>query len=236
MPKRARDTDDTPQDSEWVGCSVMLTPTAARGKRLPEAIVMKILRVARRGSSSKVQLEYDHEGETKQYTDAFRSDTPLSERYLKVVSTTAPMDRETFLAEWSFQGAAPCLPLVGRALGEVLPPFQLQTNLEQPIRIKQSDVRKRVSAVLACAIQPFQLEDVLRVSCGGGRFETEIGGSARRGQGAPLQGRLDGKRLLRSLCRARGVCAQGRAVPPAPLAGGGRGQSLAVSRSARRHA
>ena len=76
MPKRARETDEK-QDSEWIGCAVMLTPAAARGKRLPEAIVMKILRVTR-GASSKVVVEYDLNGVKKQYTDIFLSDTPLS--------------------------------------------------------------------------------------------------------------------------------------------------------------
>ncbi len=51
MPKRARDADETPEDSEWIGCSVMFTPAAARGKRLPEAIVMKILRVGGRSEN-----------------------------------------------------------------------------------------------------------------------------------------------------------------------------------------
>ena len=65
MPKRARETDEK-QDSEWIGCAVMLTPTAARGKRLPEAIVMKILRVTRVvGASTKVLMECDLNGVKK---------------------------------------------------------------------------------------------------------------------------------------------------------------------------
>ena len=57
MPKRDRETDEK-QDSEWTGCAVMLTPTAARGKSLPEAIVMMILRVTGAvGASAKVFME-----------------------------------------------------------------------------------------------------------------------------------------------------------------------------------
>lgn len=57
MPKRARETGDETQDSVWIGASVMLTP--ARGKRLHEAIVMKIIRVIRGGGAARVQLEFD---------------------------------------------------------------------------------------------------------------------------------------------------------------------------------
>ena len=64
-------------------------------------------------------------------------------------------------------------PSIGRALGEVLPSFQLQKNVEQPVSVDQPDARGAVAAVLACAIQPFKLDGVFRVSCGGERFETE---------------------------------------------------------------
>ena len=39
MPKRAR-------DEGWVGKTVMLTPHAASGKRLPEAAVLKVVGVS----------------------------------------------------------------------------------------------------------------------------------------------------------------------------------------------
>ena len=85
MPKRARETEET-QDSAWIGRAAMLTPAAARGKRLPEAIVMKILRVTRGAGASKVLLEYDLNGVKKQYTDIFLSGTPLSMRYVAVAA------------------------------------------------------------------------------------------------------------------------------------------------------
>ena len=94
MPKRVREIEDT-QDSDWIGCAVMLTPAAARGKRLAEAIVMKILRVARgAGASTKVLLEYDLNGVKKQYTDTFLSGTPLSDRYIAVAFQAVPMNCE----------------------------------------------------------------------------------------------------------------------------------------------
>ena len=61
MPKRARETEET-QDAAWIGRAVMLTPAAARGKRLPEAIVMKILRVTQGVGASKVLVEYSSHG------------------------------------------------------------------------------------------------------------------------------------------------------------------------------
>ena len=63
MPKRARETEEA-QDSTWIGRAVMLTPAAARGKRLPEAIVIKSLRVARGHISVK-----EHEYECLDYKD-----------------------------------------------------------------------------------------------------------------------------------------------------------------------
>lgn len=102
MPKRARETEET-QDSEWIGRAVMLTPATARGKRLPEAIVMKILRVTRGVGASKVLVEYDLNGAKKQYTDTFLSGTPLSERYVAVAAQAVPMDCERFMAAWSFE-------------------------------------------------------------------------------------------------------------------------------------
>ena len=99
MPKRARETEET-QDSDWIGCAVMLTPAAPRGKRLPEAIVMKILRVTRGAGASKVLLEYDLNGVKKQYTDGFLSGTPLAERFVAVAAAVR-MDSERFMAAWS---------------------------------------------------------------------------------------------------------------------------------------
>ena len=52
MPKRSLEDAQTPAEGlhgEWVGCSVMLKPAAARGKRLPETLVEKICRVTRSG-------------------------------------------------------------------------------------------------------------------------------------------------------------------------------------------
>ena len=101
--------------------------------------MLKILRVMGGRGCSRVLVEYDHRGEKKQYTDSFLWGAPLSERYIKVASTTVPMDRESFLAEWTFQGTAPNLPREGRALGEVLPSFQLRKNVEQPVSVVQPD-------------------------------------------------------------------------------------------------
>ena len=208
MPKRAREADETAPGSEWVGCCVMLTPAAARGKRLPEAVVMKILRVMGGTGCSRVLLEYDHRGEKKQYTDSFLWGAPLSERYIKVESTTVPMDRERFLAEWTFQGTAPNLPREGRALGEVLPSFQLQKNVEQPVSVVQPNARRAVAAVLACGVQPFKLDDVFRVSCRGERFETEsealrADAAGRLRRDAWMQGVFCGDSPVREECARR---------------------------------
>ena len=175
MPKRARETEET-QDSAWIGRAAMLTPAAARGKRLPEAIVMKILRVTRGAGASKVLLEYDLNGVKKQYTDGFLSGTPLAERFVAVAAAVR-MDSERFMAVWSFQGAAPYAAPAEcpreRALGEVLPALQLRTNVELPISIDKSNARRTAAAVLACSIQPFVLDDVFRVSCGEESFLTK---------------------------------------------------------------
>ena len=133
----------------------MLTPAAARGKRLAEAIVMKILRVARAvGASTKVLMEYDLNGVKKQYTDTFLSGTPLSDRYIAVASQAVPMNCERFMAAWSFEDPAPYLPLCERerALEEVMPPFQPQASVEPPLSIDQPDARRTAAAVLACGI------------------------------------------------------------------------------------
>ena len=56
MPKRARDED-------WVGKTVMLTPHAASGKRLPEAAILKVVSVSVSAKSASFTLEYsDDEG------------------------------------------------------------------------------------------------------------------------------------------------------------------------------
>ena len=111
----------------------------------------------------------------KQYTDTFLSGTPLSERYVAAAAQAVPMNCERFMAVWPFEGATPYLPLCERerALGEVLPSFQLRANVELSISIDKPDARRTAAAVLACGIQPFRLNDVFRVSCGDEFFVTE---------------------------------------------------------------
>ena len=126
MPKRSLETD---VDSEWVGRSVMLKPAAAQGKRLPETIVAKIRRVTWHATNASVLLEYSANGTTKTYSDVFPSSEALAARYIQVQDEAAPVDKEQFMRQWSYQGPTRSAPRSGHALSEILPAFQLNTNI-----------------------------------------------------------------------------------------------------------
>ncbi len=172
MPKRSLETD---VDGEWVGRSVMLKASAARGKRLPETMVAKICRVSRHATNASVLLEYSANGTTKTYSDVFPSSEALAARYIQVQEAAAPLNREQFMRQWCYQGPARSAPHVGRALREILPAFKLQTNINVPpaVGANAPDAhRAAVAAVLACSIQPFQFGDLFRASCSDLHFET----------------------------------------------------------------
>ena len=60
-------------------------------------------------------------------------------------------------------------------MSEILPAFQLKTNINVPPTVGATvpdAQRAAVAAVLACSIQPFQLGDLFRASCGDLSFET----------------------------------------------------------------
>ena len=174
MPKRSLETD---VDGEWVGRSVMLKASAARGKRLPETMVAKICRVTRHATNAAVLLEYSANGATKTYTDIFPCCEALATRYIKVQEAAAPLEKEQFLRDWCYQGPARSAPRSGQALSEILPAFQLKTNINVAPTVGASapDARRAaVAAVLACSIQPFQFAELFRASCGDLNFETSI--------------------------------------------------------------
>ena len=135
MPKRSREAADILAeglDSEWVDCCVMLKSAAAWGKRLPETLIAKICRVTRSGMIASVILQYTANGVTKTYADTFHRWEALSTRYIQVQEAAAPLDKEQFLRQWCFQGPAQNMPRLGEALSEVLPAFQLETNMTVP--------------------------------------------------------------------------------------------------------
>ena len=160
MPKRAR-------DEGWVGKTVMLKPHAASGKRLPEAAVLKVVGVSVDAKTARFTLQYTVNGVTRTTKDVFPAEADPAERFAVVEAESAPLNREKFVREWSFQGPAQAPTRHGLPLCDVLPAFQLQQNVEQPALADARDPRAAVTAALACAIAPFRFEDLLRVSCEG---------------------------------------------------------------------
>ena len=125
MPKRARDED-------WVGKTVMLTPHAASGKRLPESAVLKVVGVSMDAKTARFTLQYTLNGVTRTANDVFPAGADPAERYAVVEADSTLFDREKFVREWSFQGAAQAPTRDGLPLRDVLPAFQLQQNVEHP--------------------------------------------------------------------------------------------------------
>ena len=166
MPKRAR-------DEGWVGRTVMLKPHAASGKRLPEAAVLKVVGVSVDAKTARFTLQYTVNGVTRTTKDVFPAEADPAERFAVVEAESAPLNREKFVREWSFQGPAQAPTRHGLPLCDVLPAFQLQQNVEQPALADARDPRAAVTAALACAIAPFRFEDLLRVSCEGLCFESD---------------------------------------------------------------
>ena len=81
------------------------------------------------------------------------------------------------MRQWCYQGPARSAPRSGHALSEILPAFQLKTNINVAPTVGASapDARRAaVAAVLAFSIQPFQFAELFRASCGGLNFETTI--------------------------------------------------------------
>ena len=160
MPKRARDED-------WVGKTVMLTPHAASGKRLPESAVLKVVGVSMDAKTARFTLQYTLNGVTRTANDVFPAGADPAERYAVVEADSTPSTARSSCASGPSRGRRRLRPATGSPLRDVLPAFQLQENVGCPSLADARDPRAAVTAALACTITPFRFEDLLRVSCEG---------------------------------------------------------------------